>query len=170
MIPSDKKKTIWFVAALLILAIVFLFLMIPTANGEEEVVPVITIEKVFDVTPYLVGLLSLLTLFISTWLVPMLKSKTTLEQQEIIQAIVNTVVYAAEQLFGSGTGKQKLEYATNHAIERLKQIGIKLDADALRPYIEGAVKALNLKQGESVPEEDPVPGLAEFIRSDDEGK
>lgn len=169
MIPSDKKKTIWFVAALLILAIVCLFLMMPTANGEE-VVPVITIEKVFDVTPYLVGLLSLLTLFISTWLVPMLKSKTTKEQQEIIQAIVNTVVYAAEQLFGSHSGKQKLEYATNHAIERLKQIGIKLDADALRPYIEGAVKALNLKQGESIPEEDPVPGLAEFIRSDDEGK
>ena len=129
----------------------------------------------FDVTPYLVGLLSLITLFISSWLIPMIKSKTTLGQQETIQAVVNTVVYAAEQLFGSRQGKEKLAYATEYALSRLNKYGIKLDAEAIRPYIEGAVKALNLKIDSSAASilegySDPVPGLADFLRSDDEGK
>ena len=53
----------------------------------------------FDITPYLIGFLSLLALFISTWLIPMIKSKTTVSQQQIIRAGANIVVYAAEQIF-----------------------------------------------------------------------
>lgn len=125
----------------------------------------------FDITPYLIGFLSLLALFISTWLIPMIKSKTTVEQQEVIQAVANIVVYAAEQLFkGTGKGQEKLAYAMEKLHERLKAYGIKLDDEALRPYIEAAVKALNLKQGESSSHEhgedsEPVPGLQEWLLS-----
>ena len=129
----------------------------------------------FDITPYLIGLLSLLSLFLTSWLIPMLKSKTTIAQQEIIRAIVNTVVYAAEQLFGSGTGKEKLAYATGKAIEFLAKHGIRLDAETVRPYIESAVLELQNAFVIDVPfdEDDadgPVEGLAEWIRSDDESK
>lgn len=124
----------------------------------------------FDITPYLIGILSLITLYIATRLVPLIKSKTTHDQQELIQSVINTVVYAAEQLFGSNKGQEKLAYATDQAIKRLEKYGITLDASALRPYIEGAVKALNLRQGEAIYDGDVIPGLADFLRSDDEGK
>lgn len=170
---SDKSKNILRVAIFLVaLAFFVLILNIPVANGEEisETIPVITIEKVFDITPYLVGFLSLLTLFISTWLVPMLKSKTTAEQQEIIQAMANIVVYAAEQLFkGTGLGQQKLAYALEHLQERLHKYGIKIDNEALRPYIEAAVKALNLKQDYLWVDDEPVEDLAKFLASGDKG-
>ena len=100
----------------------------------------------FDITPYLIGILSLVALFIATWLVPMIKSKTTAAQQEIIQAGANVVVYAAEQLFGTKKGAEKLAYAMERLQERMKAYGIKIDNSALRPYIEAAVKALNFEQ------------------------
>ena len=105
----------------------------------------------FDITPYVVGVLGLFVMFLSTWLIPMIKSKTTLAQQEIIQAGANIVVYAAEQLFGTKKGEEKLAYATERLQERLKKYGIKIDNSALRPYIEAAVKALTFEQN-SVPD------------------
>ena len=110
---------------------------------------------IFDITPYLIGIISLITLYIATRLVPLIKSKTNADQQEIIQGIINTVVYAAEQLFGSKKGKEKLEYATEQAIALLNKIGITLNASALRPYIEAAVMALNLRQNEAIPADEP---------------
>ena len=122
----------------------------------------------FDITPYLIGFLSLLALFITTWLIPMIKSKTTVEQQEVIQALANIVVYAAEQLFkGTGKGAEKLAYALEKLHERLATYGIKLDSEALRPYIEAAVKSLNLRQdATSALNLDPVPGLADWLKNE----
>ena len=128
-------------------------------------------EFQFDITPYIGGIFLIIAFFITTRLIPMIKAKTTISQQEIIQAGASTVVYAAEQLFGSGKGKEKLAYALAQLQERLEKYGIKLDPAALRPYIEAAVKALNLRQDMNVLfSDDSIPGLAEFIRSDDEGK
>jgi lipopolysaccharide export LptBFGC system permease protein LptF len=100
----------------------------------------------FDITPYVIGILGLLSMFITTWLVPMIRAKTNETQQEIIQAGANIVVYAAEQLFGTKKGEEKLAYATERLQERLKKYGIRIDNGALRPYIEAAVKALKFEQ------------------------
>lgn len=138
----------------------------------------------YDITPYLAGLLSLLALFITSWLIPMLKARTTRDQQELIQACARTVVFAAEQLFGTRRGQEKLAYATEQLQERLRKYGIKLDTSALRPYIEAAVmEFINFfDDEEDEPHEEHVvgavgddyeeseEGLADFIRSDDEGK
>lgn len=125
----------------------------------------------FDITPYVAGLLSLLALFISTWLIPMIKAKTTVAQQEVIQAGANIVVYAAEQLFkGTGLGQQKLAYALEHLQERLHKYGIKIDNEALRPYIEAAVKALNLKQDYLWIDDEPVEDPAKPLASGDKGE
>lgn len=138
----------------------------------------------YDVTPYLAGLLSLLALFITSWLIPMLKARTTRDQQELIQACARTVVFAAEQLFGTRRGQEKLAYATEQLQERLRKYGIKLDTSALRPYIEAAVmEFINFFDDEEIvpheehvvgavgdDDEESLEGLADFIRSDDEGK
>ena len=100
----------------------------------------------FNITPYVIGILGLLSLFISNCLVPMIRSKLNLNQQEILQAASRTVVYAAEQLFGTKKGEEKLAYATERLQERLKKYGIKMDNGAIRPYIEAAVKALKFEQ------------------------
>lgn len=100
----------------------------------------------FDITPYVVGILGLLAMFITSWLVPMIRSKTSLAQQETIQAVASTVVYAAEQLFGTKKGQEKLAYATERLQTLLNRFHIALDNGALRPYIEAAVKALKFDQ------------------------
>ena len=121
-----------------------------------------------DITPFAVGLLSLIALFISGFLVPMIKSKTTKNQQETIRIIASTVVYAAEQLFGTERGKDKLAYATAQMKTWLAKLGIRIDTSALRPYIEAAVKELSfMEDSEEIPDAQ-IPCLGEFIRSDDE--
>ena len=128
-------------------------------------------EFQFDITPYIIGILALAALFFSTWLVPLIKRKTTKEQQSIICSVADVVVFAAEKLFGALRGEEKLAYAIQNGIEMLSSHGIKLDAEKLRPYIEAAVKALDLRQETNDALTDsPVQGLADFLRSDDEGK
>ena len=124
----------------------------------------------FDITPYAIGILTLLALFISTWLVPMIKSKLTASQQSIICNVVDVAVFAAEKLFGALRGQEKLAYATDQAIKRLAKYGIKLDASAVRPYIEAAVKALDIRSAAILEPvaEGPVPGLAEFLDDGEE--
>lgn len=124
----------------------------------------------FDITPYLIGLLSLIALFLATYLVPLIKSKLTENQQILICSMVDIAVFAAEKLYGGNNAENKLRYALEQAEDRLKMYGIKMDADSLRPYIEAAVKALDIRQVASDRLDQPVPGLADFLRSDDEGK
>ena len=104
----------------------------------------------FDITPYAVGILALLAMFISSWLVPWIRSKVSQTQQEIISAGANIVVYAAEQLFGTKKGEEKLAYATERLQNILSKYHIKIDNSALRPYIEAAVKALKFEQDSSI--------------------
>ena len=126
----------------------------------------------FDITPYLIGIISLITLLFSTWLVPLIKRKTTKEQQDIICSVADVVVFAAEKLYGALQGEKKLEYAIRVGMERLEKYGIKINASSLRPYIEAAVQALDLRQevaafmGDSY----SVPGLADILRTSGEGK
>ena len=68
--------------------------------------------------------------------IPWLKSKTTREQQEYLLATVRVLVYAAEQLYGSGKGAAKLQYVQ----DELEARGLSVDM----PAIEAAVREMNL--------------------------
>lgn len=63
-----------------------------------------------DLTELLQALIGLLAALITCWLIPYLKAKATKERQGLVDAAINTLVYAAEQLFGAGAGREKLEY------------------------------------------------------------
>ena len=72
--------------------------------------------------------------------IPYIKSKTTVEQQQEISAWVKIAVSAAEQIYkGVGRGEEKKEYVLNWLAEK----GIKIDADELDAMIESAVYELN---------------------------
>ena len=78
----------------------------------------------------------LLASLITLRVIPWLKAKTTRQQQEYLLATVRVLVYAAEQLFGTGSGEEKFSYVQ----EELAHRKLKVDAAA----IEAAVKEMNL--------------------------
>lgn len=59
----------------------------------------------------------------------------------ILGEVCQTAVRAAEQIYGGGTGAEKLQYASNAAEMLLKQYGLSLDLGLIRTAIEAAVYA-----------------------------
>lgn len=88
----------------------------------------------FDFTAIFQAILALLGAIITYWLVPYVKSKATAQQQANVAILVRTAVQAAEQLYGAGMGKAKLDYAQAWLNER----GVKYS----RAEIEAAVRDL----------------------------
>ena len=87
-----------------------------------------------NLTPVFQAVIGLLAALITYRLVPWIKSRTTENQQRMFQSIVNTLVFAAEQLYGSGHGDEKLDYVC----KQLKERGYEVD----REEIEAAVYCL----------------------------
>ena len=92
-----------------------------------------------DFTPILEAVATLAVALITTFVVPYIKSKTTLEQQTQINAWVRIAVTAAEQVYeGPGQGDKKKAYV----LTWLAGHGISVDEDKLDAMIEAAVYEL----------------------------
>jgi biopolymer transport protein ExbD len=92
-----------------------------------------------DITPVLQAIFILISIIITTVLVPMIKSKTTAEQQQNIESWIKIAVSAAEQLYTqSGQGAEKKAYVVNY----LKERGFTVDESKLDAMIESAVYQL----------------------------
>lgn len=92
-----------------------------------------------DFTPVLQAIVGLCAAIITTFVVPYIKSKTTLEQQTQINAWVKIAVSAAEQVYeGPGKGDEKKAYV----LTWLSNHGISIDEDKLDAMIEAAVYGL----------------------------
>ena len=85
-----------------------------------------------DLTPVINAVIVLLAAVITAFVIPWIKAKATIQQQEALLGVYRTLVFAAEQLFGSGHGEDKLTYVES----RLKEKGYTVDRD----MIEAAVK------------------------------
>lgn len=99
-----------------------------------------------DLTPIFQALIALLAALVTYKLIPWIKEKTNATQQANIRAAVKVMVFAAEQLYGAGNGKEKLDYV----VMRLRQQGINVDTDE----IEATVKEY-LNNGFTVENEEP---------------
>lgn len=66
-----------------------------------------------DLTPLMQAVVSLAVSLITAFLIPWIRAKYSYEQRQRIVAAYQTVVYAAEQMFGAGTGEKKLEWAAS---------------------------------------------------------
>ena len=93
-----------------------------------------------DMTQVFLGVISLITIIITSIVVPWIKSKTTATQQDTIRTLATVAVYAAQQLFGNGNNDEKKEYALQQVSEGLKKYHINLTSDEISTYIEGALK------------------------------
>jgi uncharacterized alpha/beta hydrolase family protein len=87
-----------------------------------------------NLTPLLQAVISLCASLITAFLIPWIHAKFTSEQRQRISAVYQTIVYAAEQLYGAGHGDEKLKWA----VEQLEKRGLTVD----RPTIEAEVKKL----------------------------
>lgn len=92
-----------------------------------------------NITPIIVAFFGLISAVLTVIVAPLIKAKTTAQQQAEIQLLVNIAVAAAEQIFvGSGKGEEKKAYV----LEWLAARGITVDMDVLNAMIEAAVYAL----------------------------
>ena len=98
-----------------------------TANFEAPAI---------DLTPIFQAVLGILAALITHKLIPWIQARTTAQQQEMLRAAVSVAVYAAEQLYGAGAGKEKLMYVKG----KLAKKGYKVDVDE----IEAAVRELTI--------------------------
>lgn len=85
-----------------------------------------------DLTTLANALIALLAAVITAFVIPWLRAKTTVQQRELLQSVVKSLVYAAEQIFGAGRGEDKLQYV----VDRLKAQGYTVDL----ALIEATVK------------------------------
>lgn len=92
-----------------------------------------------DITQVAVALISLITVCITTFLIPYIKSKTTSEKINQLNAFVTIAVGAAEQLFNSEQGKEKKDYVLKY----LEDNGLFVDAETVDMMIENAVLMLH---------------------------
>lgn len=99
-----------------------------------------------NITQILLGIIIIIGGVISMFVIPYLQTHLTSEQIAILTGIAQTVVYAAEKIFGAKMGKDKLEYAMNLAKTLLGKKGLTFDDDVIRAAIEAQVQQLSLEK------------------------
>ena len=92
-----------------------------------------------DLTPIIQAVIALIAALITVKLIPWIKAKTTVEQQKFISATIKTLVFAAEQIYGSGFGAEKMEYV----MMNLKAKGFNVDKDEVEAAIKENLAALH---------------------------
>ena len=122
-----------------------------------------------DLTPIVQAVIALLAALITYKLIPWIRSKTTETQQNNLTVAARIAVCAAEQLYGAGRGKEKLDYA----IAALERAGYHLDDTLAREAIEKAVREieastryLNATHDPAEPEEQGDADDSEFTDED----
>lgn len=103
-----------------------------------------------DITQIVVAVIGLLSVIVTSVVVPLLKKKLGAEKVSEIQKWVEIAVHAAEQIFSdTGMGKQKKEYVK----EFLKEKGFDVDDQAIENAIEAAVYDMNTAFGSVILED-----------------
>ena len=99
-----------------------------------------------DLTQIILAVITLIFGILMRYVIPSAKSKLNTDQMELLRIAVNTAVYAADQLYNSNKGQEKLAYV----VDLLHKQGYVLDPkqveDTTRALIEAMVKELKLEQ------------------------
>ncbi len=99
-----------------------------------------------NITQILLGLILILGGVFTLVVWPYIKAHVSSEQLSMLAGIAQTVVFAAEKIFGAKMGPDKLAYALNLAKKLLEKKVLSLDEEVIRAAIEAQVEQLNLDQ------------------------
>lgn len=94
--------------------------------------------KSIDYTELLQAVITLISVIITTFLIPYIKKKLSNERLEELKKWVSVAVKAAEQLYGSKTGQQKKEFVLSFLMDK----GIIFDAAEVATLLEAEVYKL----------------------------
>ena len=98
-----------------------------------------------DLTQIAGILVTLLSAVMTGILFPLIRSKVSAAQWELIKEFAVAGVQAAEIIFNAqGKGEEKLEWVTEYIEKQCKAHGIEIDMDTVRVAIENAWKDLGL--------------------------
>jgi hypothetical protein len=112
-----------------------------------------------DLTNLFNAVIALLAAIITAFVIPWIKAKATVQQQEALLGIYRTLCYAAEQIYGAGRGEDKLAYVEAKLMDR----GYTVDRD----MIEATVREYFGEWGNPKKKEDDLPSEEE-IEEDEE--
>ena len=102
-----------------------------------------------DLTQIVVALIGLMGLVITSVIVPLIKSKLTDAQWQMVRAYAIAGVQAAEIIFNAqGQGEAKLRWVSEYITNQCLAHGIKIDADTVRVAVENAWNQLGLNRNE----------------------
>lgn len=99
-----------------------------------------------NITQILLGIILILGGVFTLIVWPYIKSHVSAEQLSMLAGIAQTVVFAAEKIFGAKMGPDKLAYALNLAKKLLEKKGLDFDEEVIRAAIEAQVQQLELDQ------------------------
>lgn len=99
-----------------------------------------------DITTILLGIILILGGLATLIVWPYIKTHVSVEQLSMLAGIAQTVVFAAEKIFGAKMGEDKLAYALNLAKKLLAKKGLTFDEDVIRAAIEAQVQELSMEQ------------------------
>ena len=99
-----------------------------------------------NITQILLGIILILGGVFTLIVWPYIKSHVSAEQLSMLAGIAQTVVFAAEKIFGAKMGPDKLAYALNLAKKLLEKKGLDFDEEVIRAAIEAQVRQLELDQ------------------------
>lgn len=120
----------------LMILVSLMLVMLISMSMAEGVATSIDYSPTIDLTQIFQAVIGFLAALITHKLIPWIQARTTAQQQEMLRAAVSVSVYAAEQLYGAGAGKEKLMYVKG----QLAKKGYKVDVDE----IEAAVRELTV--------------------------
>lgn len=104
-----------------------------------------------DLTQIILAVITLIFGILMRYVIPQAKSKLNTDQMELLRIAVKTAVYAAEQMYNSNQGQEKLAYV----VDLLHKQGYILDPkqveDTTRALIEAVVKELKIEQAKVEP-------------------
>lgn len=101
-----------------------------------------------DWTQIILALISLIGAILTTVIVPYIRAKTTKQQRENIYTIIQSAVWAADQMFKTSdpTGGIRNTWVMN----TLKEMNLDISQKDLVRLVEEAVQELNLAQKEFI--------------------
>lgn len=101
-----------------------------------------------DITEVVVAMIGVLSVVITSVVVPLIKMKLDKEQWETLMLYTTAGVQAAEILFGSKKGQEKLKYVMDYVEKQCAAHNIKVDTQTIRIAAENAWEALGLGRKE----------------------
>jgi hypothetical protein len=109
----------------------FVLTVLAAAAAAPALAQSAPVVAAIDLTPLMQAVVSLAVLLITAFLIPWIRARYSFEQRQRIAAVYQTVVYAAEQMFGAGVGERKLQWA----VEQLEAKGFSVDYTAIEAEV-----------------------------------